>query len=842
MLIDVRAELGGRLLTVEKPGRYVGGEYGTVHKRGEDLLRVAVSYPDLYEIGMSNHSVRLLYRLLNRREEVACERVFAPAPDFEALLKSCGLPIYSLESGRPLREFDLIGFSFGYELCMTNMLAILDLAGIGLRSDERGPDDPIVLAGGPAVTNPLPYGAFVDAVLIGEAEQWLDEIFGSLARLKREGAGRRELLEFLRSADAVWYAGQDGPVRRAHFGGFGVGPVATDNPAAPAETSSMVPCFPVPNIKTVQDQGAVEIMRGCPHGCRFCHASIFYRPFRLKDSRRVAAETDELVFGCGYREITLSSLSSGDYPDIGELVRALNLRYADHRVSFSLPSLRINSLTLDLLTEVSSVRKSGLTFALETPLPEWQQGINKPAPVEKTIAILKEAKKRGWRLAKFYFMVGLPVSEGSDETGPIIELLRRIKSETGMSLNVNISCFIPKPHTAYQWARQLSEEEGLDRIMTVKRAFAGRAGVKIRYHSPFQSILEGLVSRGDERAGELVHRAYLAGARLDAWEEMVDWDIWRRVFAEADFDVEASICREREEAEDLPWDAVRIGATKSFLRREYRRSVAGELTGCCAADCGRACGACSSGSRGIAPRDTVAPPDTAVLSRSPASSAGRRARLLFSFGKQGPALFWGHLNIMQIFERALLRAGYRAQFTEGFNPKPKIEFAHPLSLGIASAEEIAGLEVLNFDNEDSFRERLSQALPEGLAVSRVRELPPYVKGRKKHSLMALYWGSDFLIRPAAGAGSAHSSDSLDAALRDADAEARLGVHSYELTAAGLFVRYKQSEKGAGNIFKLLARLGVEEPQRLSVRRLAVWAKDPRLPNNLEPADYFNLDI
>jgi radical SAM family uncharacterized protein/radical SAM-linked protein len=839
-------DLRAILPRVEKPGRYVGGEFGSLTREGSSLLRVAISYPDVYEIGMSNTSVRLIYRLLNSLEGVACERVFAPALDFEAELRARALPLYALESGRALGSFDLVGFSMGYELTFTNLLNILDLGGIPLQSRERGPGDPIIIAGGPAATNPVPFGAVVDAVFIGEIEGEGIELFGRLAGLKSRGAARDELLERLSAQPFIWTANKREPVRRVLWRGFGEdGAPGREVGASGAADVGLADAFPVPSLRTVQDHGVVEIMRGCPHGCRFCHAGIFYRPYRMKDPAAIAAEVDEQVFRHGYREVTLASLSTGDYPGIAGLVRLLNGRYQEERVSFNLPSLRISTLTLELLSEVSSVRKTGLTFAVETPLPEWQSGLNKPVSGERVADLLKEARERGWRQAKFYFMVGLPVAQGRDESGPILELLAFLREQVRMELVVNVSAFIPKPHTPFQWSPQLTEAEALERIMRVKRG--SPRGVQVRYHSPFLSILEGVVSRGDERAGALFMEAFRRGARFDSWEDLVDRKLWRSLFAEAAWDVEAETCRERALDEELPWRQIRLGVSEAYLAREWNRALAGEETAACCVSCTHACGVCRDDTR---VRELAPGTDQAALVESlparPATRAGERRRILFSFAKKGGAAYLSHLDLVQVFERALLRAGFRAVFTEGFNPKPRLEFAQPLSLGVAGEAEMARVEIANFVSAEDFRASLNRSLPDGIEVGEVRAAAPLRPGEKKVSLMAAYRGSEYRVE-AGGEDPAGALEVIGSAFDSrgngrVEIVGREGRHVQVLSrdAGALVLRTAGGGKGSANILRLLEDLGIENPLGggLTVTRLRLLAADPGPEGAL--VDYFEL--
>jgi radical SAM superfamily enzyme YgiQ (UPF0313 family) len=865
-------QLRGLLCGVEKPGRYVGGEYGAIAPEGAiapkgaavpkgaaapGLLRVVVCYPDLYEIGMSNLAVHLIYRLLNGLPGVSCERVFAPAGDFEAGLRARGLPLVSLETGSPLVRFDLVGFSVGYELTFTNLLNILELGGVGPRRSERGEGEPLVVAGGPAVTNPAPFGPFLDAVFIGEIEGEALGLFEGLAELKRRGGSRADRLELLRAAPYVWMPDKAGPTRRALWTGFGE--LSTEPPAV--SPGSPAP-FPVPSLRTVQDHGVVEIMRGCPNGCRFCHAGNFYRPFRLKEPAVVAREVDELVFGCGYREITLASLSTGDYPQVAALVRALTRRHRRRHVSFNLPSLRIDSLGLELLSEISTVRKSGLTFAVETPVEDWQRGINKPAPLERTLRILEEARARGWRAAKFYFMVGLPVAGGAEETRAIVDFLAEVRRRSRMELAANIGTFIPKPHTAFQWAGQLTEAEAVERILPAKRELAGR-GVKVRYQAPFLSLLEGMISRGDERVGELVWRAFRLGARFDSWEDLVRRDLWRQVLAEAGWDVEAETCRPREPGSPLPWDSVRLGVSRAFLLREYRRSQRREPTGpclrCdspgCTAGCAQPCGVCGGGVR---PRAEVTPLPEEAPGRPEGMAPGPARRVLFSFRKFGPAAYLGHLDVLGVMERAFLRAGYEPAFSQGFNPKPRLEFAHPLPLGVESEEEVAVITLLDFDGPESFRQRLDRALPPGLRCAEVKALPALQAQARKPSPMAMYWGADYRVGDE-GTGLLKGFTEkgfIAAAGIDADGSQEQAPAWSVLERTGDLLRLRVPVAAKpSNILRILEGAGCPDPlaRGLTVTRERCWAKagSAGLHPDREaggagpeggPVSYFGLDL
>lgn len=736
MKIDPHNDLKEVLLSVKMPGRYTGGEWGSLLKE-KAQLRIALCFPDLYEVGMSNLAIKILYEMLNGIEGVACERVFAPAHDFEEALRSRGIPLYTLESGTPLHECDLVLFSIGYELAATNILTVLERGGIPLYSRERGGESPLILAGGPAFTNPAPLGPFLDGVYLGEAENEFRDLVIQARDLKSQGAGRSDLLQLFQISPAFWFEGKQEPTLRSLNGAF---------PDANPYKSRLVP-----SIATVQDHGVVEIMRGCPNGCRFCHAGILYRPQREKSVAAVMEEADWLIRHCGYRQITLASLSTGDYSQIAPLLKSLNQRYAHRNISFSFPSIRINSFTLPMLKELSAVRKSGLTFAVETPNLNAQRGLNKEVPLERSIGILKEAAQAGWNQAKFYFMLGLPVSEWYRDAQRIIEFALAVKTATGMKLNLNIGTFVPKPHTPFQWAPQLSEEESLRQIQEIRAGLRGK-GVKTGYHSPFASYLEGIIARGDSRVSAIIMEAWKRGARLDGWEEHLQRDLWKGVLQEvSDWDVQTETLRQRGKEESFPWDGISLGTSREYLWRENQKAAEALLTSPCTAPCGHPCGVCGPAKPSVqaAPAaDSPAPEGDGAERETAVKGGGEKTKMLISFSKTGRALYLSHINTMTIFERALLRAELPLVYTEGFNPKPKMEFANPLPLGISGEAEAVSFELGQRCQPEPLLEALDASLPEGFSVHRAAAIPLLQSretGKKSPSLMSLFAGAEYRI-------------------------------------------------------------------------------------------------
>ncbi|MDR0410526.1 MAG: TIGR03960 family B12-binding radical SAM protein [Treponema sp.] len=718
---------GERLLKVEKPSRYLGGEYGRLAKPNA-VLQTIIAFPDIYEIGMSNQAFRILYNALNALSNVSCDRAFAPMPDFEMLLRAEKTPLYGLDTGAALGDVDILMFTLGYELGATGILTMLDLSGIPLHHEDRIQTDPIILIGGPCTSNPLPYAQFVDAFWIGEAEDSFFTLIEELRNMKITGGKRDDVLERLISHPSVWsWKRRDEKKTRAIDKDF------TKRPASAA-------VFPIPNMKVVQHHGAVEIMRGCPNGCRFCHAGFWYRPMRQKTPDVIVQEVADFVKNGGYREISLSSLSSGDYQGIEALVDRLNAEYTPAHISFQLPSLKVSTFSLLLLDKISAVRKSGLTFAVETPDALQQIALNKDVTLDQTVNVLHEAQKRGWRGAKFYFMVGL--SDDECEAEKIVDFVKEAARRTRMHFNVNVGVFIPKPHTPFQRLRQIDEESARKRLNHIRNSLKP-LGHRVSVHDPFISMIEGVFSRGDERVGALIESAFKRDCRLDAWNEHIKRDVWGELFAENKTLVDEILAAKDVNA-PLPWRNIISCVSDSFFKKEHIKAETSEKTPPCEEHCPQPCGVCNRERYVV--KNTVVESEDVETNSPPASESLKKLttnlpthRIIFTFSKKGKAVFYSHLDVVEIFSMALTRAEIPVRFSEGFNPLPRLEIAAPLSLGVEADRELAAIETETFVDAEGFLSAFNAQLPQGLyAVEAKNTVIPF--GAKKRSLASLVRG------------------------------------------------------------------------------------------------------
>ena len=590
------------LPNVEKPVRYLGGEFGSFVKALQPgMVRYAFLFPDVYEVGMSHLGMKILYDIINHRPDAWCERVFSPWPDMLTAMKAADVPLFSLESRTPVGEFDLLGITLQYEMSYTNILSALDLAGIPLHSRDRK-TGPFVIAGGPCAFNPEPLSDFIDLFVLGDGEQSTNDTIDTYIRWRDSGLPREAYLRMAAHVPGVYVPSlydvqylEDGRIGSvAPKPGSGAPEIVRKAVVVDLDAAQYPETLIVPYGEVVHNRIMLEIFRGCTRGCRFCQAGMIYRPVRERSLDRLTDLAEKLVRSTGYDEISLMSLSSGDYSRITDLARAMTQRFEHQRVKVSLPSLRIDSILKDALGETQKVRKSALTLAPEAGTQRLRDVINKGVTEEDLMRSVREAFEAGWSAVKLYFMLGLPTETDEDVDG-IADLARKVtrcyftlpkeKRAPGLRVTVSASVFVPKPITPFQWCAQLDIDTVIERQQRLRRALSAIKGVDFKYHSPDVSFMEAVFARGDRRLGAALAAAWRLGCQFDGWSDHFRYDLWQQAFHETELDPLFYACRDREEGEVFPWDHLDAGPGKAFLLNEWHRAQRAETTPDCRTGC-----------------------------------------------------------------------------------------------------------------------------------------------------------------------------------------------------------------------------------------------------------------
>ncbi len=708
---------------VHKPGRYLGTEINRACKPWEEAeVRFCLLFPDLYEIGMSHLGLHILYSIVNDTSWALADRAYCPDTDMEKRLRQEKLPLWGLETGQGLKDFDILAITLPYELCYSNILTMLDLANIPLFSGERLKGEwPLILGGGSCSVQPEPVADFFDAILIGDGEEKIIEI----GRLVKEAKGQKipkgEILRRLSKIQGVYVPSLYKPI---YANGIfkGIEPRGADTPEMverailPDLDKAPFPSAPLlPTISVVHDRLGLEIARGCTRGCRFCQAGITYRPVRERAISTVLEMADRGLESTGWEELSLLSLSTGDYSCITTLIEAITTKYLPQKTAVSLPSLRVGTLTPRIMELIRGIRKTGFTLAPEAGSERLRKAINKGITEEDLLKTAEEAFKQGWSNIKLYFMIGLP-TETQDDVTAIGELARKVLATASKGqVTISVGTFVPKPHTPFQWERQISEEESRRRLQFLKKNLGSRA-IKMKWHDPRQSFLEGIFSRGDRRLAKVLHKAWQKGARLDAWTDRLDTALYAEAAKEEGLDIDVLLL-ERDPHGPLPWDHISMGVETHFLRSERRRAHELAYTSDCRTNKCHKCGVCDFKQiKPVVQKKCTSTPIQKPVTLEKVKDETQSHTILLTYSKLGLARFLGHLDILHAFHRAIRRAHLPVAYSQGFHPMPKVSFGRPIPLGTESLVEKAAMVLTEPIDMKQIAGSLNKTMPEGVHI------------------------------------------------------------------------------------------------------------------------------
>jgi radical SAM family uncharacterized protein/radical SAM-linked protein len=698
------------LLGAEKPSRYIGAEVNAVRKNNVEV-RFLLAFPDTYEVGMSHLGLQILYSILNEIPYVAAERCFAVWPDREKQLREGKIPLTSLESQRPLKDFDIIGFSLQYELSYTNVLNMLDLGGVPLDRKQRKDGHPLIIAGGPCCFNPAPLVDFIDAFVIGEGEEVVGEITAAIRAGKKSSLSRNDLIEQLAKIPGIYAPAvhkKNQIIKKRFISDLNL----WKHPLKPV----------VPLMQTIHDRITLEIARGCTRGCRFCQAGMLWRPYRERNTSLLMEMAEEMLKATGHEEISLLSLSSGDYSCLEPLVVDLMNKYHSRRVAVALPSLRVESLTGKLMEEIKRTRKTSFTLAPEAGTDKMRLMINKGNTSEDLLSTVDKIFAAGWKSVKLYFMIGLPHETEEDLEGIVhlaYEALRAAKHRG--QVTISLSTFVPKPHTPFQWARQISLEETYERQDFIRKRIKNR-NLNVKWHDAKMSFLEGIFSRGDETLGALLETAFRRGCRFDGWSEILRFDLWQEAIAEAGTNPD-DFTRERTIDEQLPWDNMDCGVSREFLLEEKQKATKQEATADCRFDDCRNCGVCDfSETKNIFSEKAEMKAEPTLPSVTDAALSNEK-KYRFTFSKTGRAGYLSHLELAAALTRSLRRSSMELAYSIGFHPHPKVSFATATAVGMESRQEYMDVTAQEYlPDLNSLRDEINALLPDGIEILEIRKL------------------------------------------------------------------------------------------------------------------------